>query len=84
MNCLLGTAHPLHDSLCAALSDHVSRALRDAGHDVVVEDLYANGFDSRLTAAERRSYYQSNYDGLSSDDVERFSRRVRASISGWR
>lgn len=75
MNCLLVTAHPLHDSLCAALSDQVSRALRDTGHDVTVEDLYANGFDSRLTAAERRSYYQGSYD---SRDIAGEIRRLLA------
>jgi len=35
--------------------------LRGAGHDVEVEDLYGEGFDAALTAAERQSYYSGIY-----------------------
>jgi NAD(P)H dehydrogenase (quinone) len=38
------------------------QTLSDAGHEVVVEDLYEAGFDPALTAAERASYYGPRYD----------------------
>lgn len=62
MKCLLVTAHPLDDSLCAGLARCASEALAAAGHEVVLEDLYAQGFAPALTARERRSYYSSEYD----------------------
>ncbi|MBK7016749.1 MAG: NAD(P)H-dependent oxidoreductase [Sulfuritalea sp.] len=61
MKCLVVVAHPLRDSLCHALADRAIGALRAAGHEVVVEDLCA-GFDPRLGAAERASYYAPQYD----------------------
>jgi NAD(P)H dehydrogenase (quinone) len=62
LNCLVVIAHPLAESLCATLAAHVIGTLRAAGHQVVVEDLYANHFSAVLTAAERRSYYTAQYD----------------------
>jgi NAD(P)H dehydrogenase (quinone) len=62
LNCLLVTAHPLADSLCATLAAQALSALTDAGHDVTVEDLYRNGFGAALTSEERRSYYGPSYD----------------------
>lgn len=62
MKCLLVTAHPLDDSLCASLARCASEALAAAGHEVMLEDLYAEGFAPALTAGERRSYYSSEYD----------------------
>ncbi len=62
MKCLLVTAHPLQDSLCAHLAERAAQALAAAGHEVVHEDLYAQGFTAALTAAERRSYYAEQYD----------------------
>jgi putative NADPH-quinone reductase len=56
------TAHPLSDSLCAALTSRVCCTLEEAGHEVVVEDLYGRGFLPALTGAERRSYYEAEYD----------------------
>ena len=62
MKCLLVTAHPLADSLSAPLVSRAAEALASAGHEVVVEDLYRDGFDAALTAAERKSYYGQPYD----------------------
>lgn len=62
MRCLLVTGHPLQDSLCAHLAARAAEALAAAGHQVVREDLYAQGFAPALTAAERRSYYEPQYD----------------------
>ncbi len=63
MRCLAVVAHPLADSLCRHLADVAVAALRRGGHDVTLLDLYAADFDPRLSAAERRSYHQPEYDG---------------------
>lgn len=63
MNCLVVIAHPLKESLCRTVADTAIRTLRTTGHEVVVEDLYAQGFAPALTAAERASYYGPAYDG---------------------
>ncbi len=73
MKCLLLTAHPLQDSLCAHLAARAAQALAAAGHEVIHEDLYAQGFAPALTAAERRSYYTPCYDGA---DVAQQSARL--------
>jgi len=44
----LVTAHPLPDSLCAMLAERAAGALLDAGHEVVREDLYRQGFEAAL------------------------------------
>lgn len=56
MRVLVVYAHPLADSFAAALHRAVLAALRQAGHAVDDCDLYAEGFDPVLTAAERRAY----------------------------
>lgn len=55
--CLLVHAHPLPDSLNARLAATVEAAARAKGWDVTRRDLYAYGFDPRLTAEERAGYY---------------------------
>jgi len=62
MKCLVVIAHPLRESLCHTLAARAVATLRAAGHEVVVEDLYGDGFGAALTAAERASYYQPRYD----------------------
>jgi putative NADPH-quinone reductase len=49
-------AHPLAESFGAAVRDRVVAALRAGGHDVDVLDLYAEGFEPCLTAAEWRAH----------------------------
>jgi putative NADPH-quinone reductase len=49
-------AHPLDDSFVAAVRDTAVAALTDAGHDVHLLDLYAEGFDPRLTEAEHATH----------------------------
>jgi putative NADPH-quinone reductase len=56
MRVLLLHCHPLGDSYSAALRDAAAQALRDAGHEVDLCDLYAEGFDPVLSAGERRLY----------------------------
>ena len=56
MRVLVVYAHPLADSFAAALHQTIVAALRRGGHEVDDCDLYAEGFDPVLTAAERRAY----------------------------
>jgi len=62
VRCLVVVAHPHRPSLCHTLAASAVQTLSDAGHEVVVEDLYEAGFDPALTAAERASYYGPRYD----------------------
>lgn len=52
MNILLILAHPAPDSFNHALAKTVADALRGIGHGVVCHDLWAEGFDPGLPAAE--------------------------------
>jgi NAD(P)H dehydrogenase (quinone) len=56
MRVLVLYAHPLADSFAAALHQAVVAALRRGGHEVDDCDLYAEGFEPVLSAAERRDY----------------------------
>ena len=56
MRVLVLFAHPLADSFAAALHRAVVAKLRQGGHEVDDCDLYAEGFDPVLSAAERRAY----------------------------
>src|SRR5882724_1485346 len=56
MRVLVVFAHPLADSFAATLHRTVVETLRRGGHEVDDCDLYAEGFDPVLTAAERRVY----------------------------
>lgn len=49
-------AHPAVESLGHAVLDAVLRGLDRSGHAVRVRDLYAEGFDARLTLAEKRGH----------------------------
>ncbi|MGK7868648.1 NAD(P)H-dependent oxidoreductase [Falsiroseomonas sp. E2-1-a20] len=51
-------AHPLEDSFHAAIRDAARDGLRAAGHETDLCDLYAEGFDPVLSAAERRGYHE--------------------------
>lgn len=64
MKCLVVTTHPLKESLCKLLTEHVVRKLDQMGHKVTVEDLYAEQFDPALTAIERESYYKGSYESF--------------------
>ncbi|MCW8890864.1 MAG: NAD(P)H-dependent oxidoreductase [Sedimenticola sp.] len=62
MKCLVVTTHPLDDSLCKQLGMHIENKLTQMGYEMTVRDLYAEGFEPALTAIERRSYYDGEYD----------------------
>jgi putative NADPH-quinone reductase len=55
-------AHPLEDSYNRALCGCIVSTLTRGGHEVIVTDLYADGFAPALTVTERRSYYAAPYD----------------------
>ena len=56
MNVLVLYAHPVETSFNAALHRLIVERLTAAGHKVDDCDLYAEGFDPRLTRAERLGY----------------------------
>jgi NAD(P)H dehydrogenase (quinone) len=49
---LVVVAHPRPGSFCHALAEAATGALVDAGHDLAVHDLYAEGFDPVLRPEE--------------------------------
>ena len=62
MKCLIVTAHPLQDGLCSFFSEKVAQKLQKMGHDVKIDNLYAEKFDPALSRSERISYYDEPYD----------------------
>ncbi|MCL7489700.1 MAG: NAD(P)H-dependent oxidoreductase [Desulfobulbaceae bacterium] len=72
MKCLVVTTHPLSNSLCKQLANHVVERLAAMDHEILVEDLYEEGFEPALTVAERESYYKGSYDFTNiAEQVER-------------
>jgi putative NADPH-quinone reductase len=72
MKCLIVIAHPLSNSLCKQFSNEVENKLKQMGHEVILEDLYAEQFAPALTEQERASYYAEAYDfSHISEQVER-------------
>lgn len=69
-------AHPLQDSLAAGLRDAVVEGLESSGHEVDAIDLYAEGFQSHLSAEERAAFVRPGY--APPDDVAGYCERVRA------
>ena len=57
MRVLVLYAHPVETSFNAALHGMIVERLKTAGHDVDDCDLYAEGFDPRLTREERLTYH---------------------------
>ena len=68
--CLLVFAHPLADSLNARLAATVEAQAQAAGWEVTRRDLYAEGFDPRLTSDERTGYYATPPATLAAEKVE--------------
>jgi len=56
MRVLVVFCHPTHDSLVGAALQRTLAGLATAGHDVRVNDLYADEFDPVLSAGERRTH----------------------------
>jgi len=62
MNILVLHAHPVETSFNAALHGLIVERLAAKGHTVDDCDLYAEGFDPRLTRAERLAYHDPRSD----------------------
>lgn len=67
--------HPLEESFHAAIRERALAALRQAGHEVDLLDLYAEGFNPVLDAQMRRDYHDltKNREG-----IEDYVRRLHA------
>ncbi|MBV1893908.1 MAG: NAD(P)H-dependent oxidoreductase [Ilumatobacteraceae bacterium] len=50
-------AHPQGDSYCHSLAERAAAGLRAGGHEVVVVDLYGQGFRAAMTGEERSAYH---------------------------
>ncbi|MBA3325758.1 MAG: NAD(P)H-dependent oxidoreductase [Rhodobacteraceae bacterium] len=57
MRLLLVFAHPCPDSFGAALSRVAAETLTEAGHELRLRDLYAEGFDPVIREQEWRDYF---------------------------
>lgn len=57
MNILVVYCHPVAESFSAAIRDTAVEALQEAGHQVRLLDLYADGFDPVMGCDERRAYH---------------------------
>jgi NAD(P)H dehydrogenase (quinone) len=68
--------HPLADSYSHALAAVIVRALQERGHGVTATDLYREGFDPAMSAAERQSYYQPVYEGAAVAGYIELLRRI--------
>lgn len=89
MEALIVYAHPEPTSFCAALRDRAVEAIRAAGHEATVSDLYAEGFnpvagrhDFTTVADPQRFHYQSEQllaarESGFSDEIRREQDRVR-------
>ncbi len=72
MNCLVVITHPLDNSLCRNLGEHIALQLKQSGNNVTIENLYESDFNPVLSAAERTTYYSQNYDvSLMRDSCQR-------------
>ena len=69
MRILLVLAHPLTDSYAASVAATAKQTFEARGDQVDVLDLYRQGFDPRLTASERRGYFDVPYDTSAVGDV---------------
>lgn len=57
MRTLVIYCHPCPESFNAAIKDAVVETLEQAGHEIRLIDLYADGFDPVMSADERRCYH---------------------------
>lgn len=62
MKILVVFCHPVRESFGRAVLDRCLADLRQAGHELLVKDLYAEGFEPALSAEERRTYEDPGAD----------------------
>jgi NAD(P)H dehydrogenase (quinone) len=76
---LIVYAHPHRDSYSAALKDRAVKSLEQRGYQVDVIDLYAEGFDPRLTRDERIAYHSEQ--PILCPQVERYTHLVKGATA---
>ena len=69
-------AHPLRDSLAAALRDAVVEGVEASGHAADLADLYADGLAAALSADERAAFVKPGY--APPRDVSGYCERLQA------
>ncbi|ACK49676.1 NAD(P)H dehydrogenase (quinone) [Methylocella silvestris BL2] len=75
MRALIVLAHPVAESFAHAAAARVGATLEARGMSVDLLDLYADDFDPRLSAAERRAYFTPGFDAA---DCAPYGRRLQA------
>jgi NAD(P)H dehydrogenase (quinone) len=70
VKCLIVVAHPLQESFVSTLARAATDAAKLGGHEVRVQNLYADSFAPALTAGERLSYYSGFDASAISTEVE--------------
>lgn len=77
-------AHPRRSSFCYALFDRAVQTLSQAGHDLIVHDLYAEGFDPVLREDEAFTVGDEIEDALSrsKDPIVNSHRQELALVDG--
>ncbi len=74
MRVLIVIAHPLAESFTHAAAARIKATLERREMDVEMIDLYADDFDPRLTAVERRAYFTPPHDSAA---VSGYAARLR-------
>ena len=78
--------HPVEDSFHGAIRERALAGLAQAGHEVDLVDLYADGFDPVLSVEDRRRYHDT---ARNRTGVEDYARRLLAAegvvvqFPGW-
>jgi putative NADPH-quinone reductase len=73
-------AHPLPESFHHAIREEALAGLREAGHEVDLCDLYAEGFNPVLGAEERRGYHDIPANRLPVEDYVARLERAEALV----
>lgn len=77
MKALVVVAHPVRESLTHSAARAALEGLTTAGHEVVLLDLYAEGFSAAMSPAERAAYHTD--EPLIALDTIRAAELVRSS-----
>jgi NAD(P)H dehydrogenase (quinone) len=85
MNVLLVHSHPEPQSFCSALAGTAQQFLSEAGHSVVVSDLYRQGFNPvsgrhNFTTVKDAGYYKQQQEELLATEVKGFAPELDAKL----
>jgi putative NADPH-quinone reductase len=67
--------HPVPESFHAAIRAEAMAGLAEAGHEIDLCDLYAEGFDPVMSREERRRYHDTS---MNQTGIETYVRRLRS------